>query len=156
MKIQKIYFAVLVISTMLSTSVLAQGSEGIDPNQIKWLHGSWKGVGFERMNISAAYENPVVKQTEFALSYDPSTQIITLTSQRQTITRTIRSSEGENYDRSRKRIELYDGGADDEVGFGTKLLIEFVSDGHVIFSLIYNRRSEKEGFIASGALMLTR
>jgi hypothetical protein len=84
-----------------------------------------------------------------------------LTSQRQTITRTIDNNDEyqHSFDKG-KRIELYELGKSydlpEERLFRTKMLIELVSDSHVIFSLIYNRRSEKESFIASGALMLAK
>jgi hypothetical protein len=161
MKTQKICFTALMISTMLSTAVLAQEGQRIDPDQLKWLHGRWKGVGFERSNVSSAYGNPVEKPAEFTLSYDSSTQVLTLTSQRQIITREIdRNSEYQHYDYREKRIELYELGKGydllEERLFRTKLLIEFVSDGHIIFSLVYNRRADNESFIASGALMLAK
>lgn len=161
MKIQKICFTALAISTMLSTSILAQQGQRIDPEQIKWLHGTWKGIGFEQVNVSSVYGNPVAKPTEFTLSYDSSRQLLTLTSHRQMITRAIdRNNEYQHYDYREKRIELYELGTGydlpEERLFRTKLSIELVSDSHVIFSLIYNRRADNESFIASGALMLTK
>lgn len=161
MKTHKRFLAWLVLVIGHTSAAMAQQSQEITPTEIKWLQGNWKGVGYERKQLfePAKDKRLEVQQAEFTLSFDHSARILKLTSKSQEIVRTIETnSEYQRYDGFNKRLVIVDLGPDQgaDKSLGTKLSIEWISDGQLIFSLVYERRIGSDSFIASGALMLTR